>query len=87
MWNKKNDSDVIIDYAILLFLFAVSGLLIRGLRLQQSLLLFATIPLSLGYVIWGVLHHKKHGHIDKKIILEYLGLALLVNVIVGVLVL
>lgn len=88
MFNKQNtNQDIIIDYAILLAGLAIAGLLIRALHLTQSHIFLATIPMSLGYVVWGVLHHKKHGHIDQKIVMEYVSLAVLINVIIGVLVL
>lgn len=84
--KKTNQSELLVDYGFLLFGFAVTGLLIRALQLSQEYILFATVPLSIGYILWGILHHKRHGHIDKKIALEYISMALLVNVVVAVLV-
>lgn len=37
----------------------------------------AAIILGAGYVLWGVLHHWRRGDLHPKIVLEYLGLAIL----------
>lgn len=88
LFKKKPDtSELIFDYAILLGGLIVSGLLIRALNLSQQYILLATIPLSLGYVGWGMIHHRRHCHIDRKIVMEYLGLSLLINLIIAILVL
>lgn len=88
MFTKKNNqADLVFDYVILLVGLVVTGLLVRAFHLSQEYILFATIPLSIGYVLWGVVHHKRHGHIDQKIFLEYLSMAVLVNAIIGILVL
>ena len=42
--------------------------------------------MSATYVLWGVTHHKKDGHIDKKIVLEYVGLSLLVITLITTLI-
>ena len=86
MFKEKNDTSAILDYAILLGGLAITGMLIKALRLSQISIFVATIPLSLAYVLWGVLHHKRHGHLDKKIFFEYAGLALLINIIIFTLV-
>ena len=77
---------MIVDYAALIAILGVTFLSIRFMGLAQESVLAATIPLSIGYVAWGVLHHKKRGHIDRKILLEYVGLAVLVNAIIFALV-
>lgn len=83
MWFfKQSDQDHTIDYIVLLSMLTIAGLAVKFLELHSSGLMLTSVLLSVGYVAWGVLHHKKAGHIDKKIVLEYLGLALLVNVLI-----
>lgn len=83
---RNQDHETLLDYAGLLSLLLIGLFLVRLFDLHRNSILVASIPLSLGYVLWGVLHHKKHGHIDRKILFEYLGLAILVNAIILVLV-
>ena len=88
MFEKKiSQQEIVFDYALLLIGLAFAGLLIRALHLTQSHILLVTVPISAVYVFWGIFHHKKHGHIDQKIFLEYALLSLLVNVVIGILVL
>jgi hypothetical protein len=77
--HKKDHS---LDYLILLLVLATGALVINFFDLTKTNLLFTSLLVSAAYVFWGVTHHKKAGHIDKKIVLEYCGLALLVNVII-----
>lgn len=79
-WGEP--TNLIGDYVALIGVLAISFVMIRFFGLNQDSVIVATVPLSIGYVVWGVLHHKKHGHIDRKILMEYVGLAVLVNIIV-----
>lgn len=85
-WRKQKNTDSIIDYIALLGILAGTFFSIRMFGLARMSVMAATIPLSIGYIAWGILHHKKHGHIDRKILLEYVGLALLVNIVIFTLV-
>ena len=71
-----------LDYLLLLVLLSSAALFVKLFAVTKSALLLTTVFVSVGYVVWGVSHHKKAGHIDKKIVLEYAGLAVLVNVLV-----
>lgn len=84
-WFEKKPSPLV-DYATLIMILAGTFLLIRMSGMSQDTIIAATLPVSVGYVIWGVVHHKKHGHIDWKIMWEYLGLAILVNAIIVILI-
>ncbi len=75
-----------IDYFILLTTLAFSAIAVRTFHFTKSTLALITLAVSLAYVFWGIFHHKKAGHIDQKIVLEYFGLALLVNIIIATLV-
>lgn len=37
----------------------------------------AAIILGISYVVWGVFHHWRRGDLHPKIVLEYVGLAIL----------
>lgn len=37
----------------------------------------AAILLGVSYVVWGVLHHARRGDLHMKVVLEYLGIAIL----------
>ncbi len=79
---KKSQDNHILDYAILIGILAATTISVKIFNLHNSSLKLTSIFLSLAYVIWGIVHHKKAGHIDKKIVLEYSGLAILVNIII-----
>ena len=74
------------DYLILLVLIAITILTVRLFNFDQVVMLILIFSISLVYVFWGIIHHKKAGHIDKKIVLEYVSLALLVNIIIATLI-
>jgi len=70
------------DYFVLALILAVAFLAVKFLSFTKPALVIATFALSVCYVLWGIYHHKKAGHIDKKIMLEYTGIALLGNIII-----
>lgn len=73
----SRDSNHLADYAILITSLITIIVAIRFLNFSKTAIASLTIITSLSYVAWGVMHHKKAGHIDKKIMLEYLGMAVL----------
>lgn len=83
-WQKPKQ-DHVSDYLLLLLLLAFSLMVSRLYYLGNLGILMLTIGLSVAYVVWGIMHHKKSGYIDKKIVLEYVSLAILVVVIVATL--
>lgn len=83
---KPKDTSHAPDYAMLLAMLAVATVAVHFLNLTTDAMMLVSLMVTLGYVVWGVTHHKKAGHIDKKIVLEYLCIAALVNVIVFTLV-
>lgn len=70
------------DYLILLSVLASTTLAIKIFNLNKSTLPLLSVFVSVVYIVWGVTHHKKAGHIDQKIMLEYISLALLVNLLI-----
>lgn len=83
-WQKKPQHTF--DYLILIAILATTALIVRIFSLTDIALAILTFVLSLGYIAWGVAHHHKSGHIDRKIFFEYFGLAILVNVLVLILI-
>lgn len=78
--RKKNHT---LDYTILLLVLATAAVVINLFNLTKLNLLLTSVIVSIAYVFWGITHHKKAGHIDQKIVLEYAGLAILVNIIIA----
>lgn len=79
MSNLKSHT---IDYIVLALILILSAATIWFYRFTDTTTKFVAVFLTAGYFIWGVAHHKKKGHIDKKIVLEYLGMSLLALAIV-----
>ena len=71
-----------IDYLVVIVLLLV--FLTSVVMFHSSLVTMKVISIfaALAYVVWGVTHHTKRGHIDKKILLEYSGIALLGLVVI-----
>lgn len=86
MFGFNQNRHMIVDYATLIAILGATFLLIRISGMSRESIIVATLPVSIGYIIWGVVHHKKHGHLDRKIMLEYFGLAALVNAIIVILI-
>ncbi len=66
-----------LDYLILAVLLTSATLSIWLFRFTPFSAKLNAVFLAVAYFTWGVVHHKKAGHIDRKIVLEYLGLSLL----------
>ena len=86
LFHKKPPVNHTLDYFILIIILSLTAIAVKFLNLTDSLLMTSTIFVSLGYIFWGITHHKKAGHIDQKILYEYVGLALLVNILIYILI-
>jgi hypothetical protein len=85
-WQRSQPQHTI-DYLVLIITMTIIAVFVRLVQNSDLTLLAASILASTVYVIWGVIHHKKSGHIDKKIFLEYLGFAISANVLILILLL
>ena len=81
LFHRKKQSHTA-DYVALSITLLLCTIAIWHFRFSSITIQFISVFISGFYVFWGVTHHKKHGHIDKKIFLEYFGLALLSLVII-----
>jgi len=72
----------LIDYIVISTIIAVFMFSVVFFRFSHLTVKLVSTFSAAGYVIWGVVHHKKAGHIDQKILLEYLGIAALGLVII-----
>lgn len=79
---KKLVKSHTIDYLVIITLLIVFFLSIILFHFSHLTIKTLTVFFALGYAVWGVTHHHKAGHIDKKILLEYLGISFLSVVIV-----
>ena len=86
LFFKRQPTPHTLDYLVLLLILVATAITVRIFSLTKSTLVIITIILSIGYVSWGVTHHQKSGHLDKKIVFEYLGLATLINILILILV-
>jgi hypothetical protein len=78
----KRSVGKIIDYLVLSSLVSLSVILIllfSGNRVYQEITI---ISISLIYIIWGVIHHKREGTFYPQVGLEYSLFALLGTVLV-----
>lgn len=41
------------------------------------MILPVVIAVAVAYVLWGVIHHSRSGDLHSKVVLEYLGIAIL----------
>ncbi|EKD23054.1 MAG: hypothetical protein ACD_83C00080G0002 [uncultured bacterium] len=71
-----------IDYVVIVVLLAAFMLSVILFRFSYISIKVISIFMATAYVTWGVTHHTKRGHLDKKILLEYSGIALLGLVVV-----
>jgi hypothetical protein len=68
----------------LLSVFFVCGLTaLFFVRYNHALQLSIILVLSLGYVLWGIMHHYHQGDLHPKIVAEYLLFATLAILLVG----
>lgn len=86
LFFKKHQQTHTIDYLVLIGVLVLAVVTVNMLRLSDISVTVTTLFLSVVYFLWGVTHHKKAGHIDQKIMLEYLSFAILVNVLVYMLI-
>lgn len=88
MWpfKKRDQPKHHWDYLVLIGFLSFAGVVVTVLNLSKLSLGFFTLVVTSVYVVWGITHHNKSGHVDEKIVLEYLGFALLVCVLVFTLV-
>lgn len=80
--SPKKTHDHTIDYIILLVSLLTAVISVKLFHLSDKSLSMVISFISIIYVVWGVFHHKKAGHIDQKIMLEYTSIAVLVNILV-----
>jgi hypothetical protein len=80
-WQKP-ETNHLADYLVLTTLLITSVLLLKIFSFYKTGVLILTVALVVSYVIWGVAHHTKAGHLDRKIMWEYLGLGTLVIILV-----
>lgn len=74
---KKNTTTHILHFFVLALLLVLSAsciLYFGSDRLIQSLVVILT---SLGYVMWGYMHHKVEHTLQAKVLLEYVLISLL----------
>lgn len=57
-----------------LFAFVLAFLHVWPDRTQQKIV---AVGMGIFYFVWGVIVHKKHNHINSKVILEYLSVSVL----------
>ena len=72
----------ILDYLLLSFIVSaaiISTLIFNG---NHNFQIFTVIALSVIYIVWGILHHKKDGTLHNKIVLEYIAFGVLGSALV-----
>lgn len=70
-----------IDYCFLAGITSIFIFLFIVKRTDTTYLLWLTGGYGLSYLLWGIFHHAKRGHLTLKVVLEYLlvvGFALVV---------
>lgn len=65
---------------LILFLGTISILTFRFNPLLRPISIYST---ALLYIVWGILHHQRVGHLRLKVVLEYFLVALLAVVIIN----
>lgn len=70
------------DYFLLLFITGLSLILVLLANGNKQNIRFIIIGLSLIYIIWGVIHHKKEKTLNKEIIFEYIAISVLGSALV-----
>jgi xanthine/uracil permease len=79
--HPKSQPDHLPDYILLAGLLIVTVVLLKTFSFYKLAVVLISIGLAAGYAVWGILHHKKAGHLDNKIAFEYIGLAVLMVVL------
>ena len=78
----KKPLRIVLDYLFLTILVSVAIILtlyFNGNRFYQEIII---IGLSILYIVWGVIHHKKEKSFQARVMLEYVLFALLGCIIV-----
>lgn len=68
------------DFLLLLLIIGLGLLGILYLKFDIAAQIAAVFLMAIAYVIWGIFHHYHDGNLTTKVILEYIGMAALVSV-------
>ncbi len=74
---------LLFHYAVLIVILGIGLWSVLTFRYHPLGRPLSIIGLSLGYVLWGIVHHSLMGNLHRQVVLEYLGLSLLGGVIIS----
>lgn len=85
--KEKNDSTFIKHYIPLFSVFLFGFLTFILFPFDKAFQFFVTGLVAFAYIVWGILHHKLHGDLHPKVVIEYiligvLGLTILYSIII-----
>lgn len=66
------------DYILLTLLIAIAAYFYFAVAFTDSMKFYVIAVLALGYLLWGIIHHRREETLTWGIMLEYHALALLV---------
>lgn len=69
-------------YLILLVILDIGAGMFYFLRFNPIYQVLVLLTTSVAYVVWGIIHHWQEDDLHLKVILEYLLLALLVDLVI-----